>query len=140
RRGRKASETELRAVFLAWHTRARKFLRPEQSRDEYEFEFLEGYDRAKYPLGEGPLADAWRGAKDKPLPRVALEFDDPRIHLVIAVCRELQRVCGREPFFLSCRMVQKLMPNVPHTTANIWLNGLVRCNILKVVEKGGPVS
>ena len=60
--GRPFSERELSATFEKWHQAAKSFLRLEQSRDEYWFEFLEGYDNVKYPLGEGLLKTAWEAA------------------------------------------------------------------------------
>ena len=135
---RSLTEQELAGVFGRWYQAAKRFLRPEVSRDEYWFEFLEGYDNVKYPLGEGVLKAAWEAARKSPLPTAATQFENPEVRFLVALCRELQRASGSGPFYLSCRMVQTLLRHDSHSTAAFWLRGLVRCKIVKLVEQGGP--
>ena len=136
--GRVLSDQELSAVFGRWYQAAKRYTRPEASRDEYWFEFLEGYSNVKYPLGEGVLKTAWETAQKSPLPKGAMQFECGQIRLLVALCRELQRASGSKPFYLSCRMVQTLLRHDSHSTAAFWLRGLVRSKIVKPVEKGGP--
>lgn len=137
---RELTGPELDAVFAEWYRRAQPFLREVRPRDEYWLEFMAALDSVKYPLGEGVLNQAWERAKKLPLPSVALRFESQQIRQLIALCRELQRASAPHPFFLSCRMVQRLFALETHTTANHWLRGLAskRAGILREVEKGGP--
>ena len=138
RRGREFSQEELRRVFGQWHVAARRWLRPEKSSDDYWFEFLEARDNAKYPLGEGVLQRAWEAAQKAPLPKVARQFETPSLRLLVALCRELQRAAGDAPFYLSYRMAQTLLRPQSSSTAALWLKGLVRSRVIKVIVKGGP--
>jgi hypothetical protein len=61
-RSRELSQPELQKVFGAWYRSAEPFLRDGQSRDEYWFEFLDGLERVKYPLGEEAITRAWEQA------------------------------------------------------------------------------
>ena len=137
-RGRELSTGERRKVFGAWYQRATPFLNTGQSKDEYWFEFLEGYERVKSPLGEEAITRAWKQAHLLQPPKAAEQFEHPQIRLLVALCRELQRAAGHEPFYLSCRTVQRLFRHDLHTTAALWLRGLVRSKIIEEVEKGGP--
>ena len=138
--GRELSQTELRELFDGWYDRAAPFLREGQSRDEYWFEFLEGYEHVKYPLGEEVITKAWEKAQRSSSPRIAMQFESSEIRLVVSLCRELQRVAGRQAFYLSCRTVQRLLHHETHTKAALWLRGLVRSKIIKEVEKGGALT
>lgn len=125
-------------IFNAWHQRAAEFLRSTLSKDDYWFEYLEAYENAIYPLGQDVLSNAWQKAKSSPLPPEALGFESPEVQLLVALCGELQRASGAEPFYLSCRTVQRLFGHKSHTVAAFWLNGLVRSEILKIAVRGGP--
>src|SRR5262245_503888 len=136
--GKPFTQLQHRNIFNAWHQKAAKFLKLTQSKDDYRFEYLEGYENAIYPLGEDVLSKAWQEAKSCALPPEAQDFDSPKVQLLIALCRELQRASGDEPFYLACRTVQRLFGHPSHTTAALWLNGLCRTGLLKIVQKGGP--
>jgi hypothetical protein len=57
----------------------------------------------------------------------------------VAVCRELQRTSGEQPFFLACRTAGQLL-EVPHVTAWRWLLLLTHDKILVEVKKGSCSS
>jgi hypothetical protein len=72
-----------------------------------------------------------------PVPEPAKRYEHPGVPLLAAVCRELQRTAGVEPFFLGCRTAAKLVGGVTHATAWRWLpehDGLI-----VVVEKADHV-
>src|SRR5205823_5266344 len=52
---RKRSLGELRKIFSAWAVRAAPFLRKELGEEDYWFEFLEAYERARFGLGVNPV-------------------------------------------------------------------------------------
>ncbi len=134
------SNDVLRNAFDLWHRNAEPFLKPDQTRDEYFLEFLAAWEDARIPLGESSMNQILETAKKVSPPQVALQFADPRIILLVTICRELQRKSGEKPFYLACRTVQQLFDLGSQTTANDWLKGLRRLGILHLVEKGGPVT
>ena len=136
----KFTPAQLHDVFSRWLKRATEFLRPKQTRDEYMTQFLNAYASAKIPLGEGVITLAWKQAQEKPLPPEAIEhFEDQNLRLVVALCRELQIMAGKEPFYLSARTVQRLTKQESHATAARWLRSLCVLQILHEVEKGKGV-
>lgn len=139
-RGGELSLSELQRIFGAWYEQAEPFLSDEQSRDEYLFEFLDGLSRVKYPLGEEVLTLAWLRAQKPPRPKAAEQFEHPKIKLLVALCRELQRAAGLGAFFLASRTVARLFHHDTHTTAALWLRGLVHSKVISEVEKGGPTT
>ena len=133
----KFTPTQLREIFNQWSGQATQFLRPEQSRDEYLVHFLSAYESARVPFGEGVVSQAWKAAQEKPLPPEAVElFEDATSRLVVALCRELQRIAGQEPFYLSARTLQRLLYQAAHATAARRLKSLCVLAILAVVEPG----
>ena len=132
----KVTGKQLQNVFDQWHARATDFLRPGQTKEEYFVEFLNAYQRAKFPLGGKAIAQAWKLAQEQPLPSEALQFENPRLRLLVAFCRQLQILNGSEPFFLSCRVCQGVLEQESHTTAAKWLQALCAMRIIKEIEKG----
>ena len=137
----KFTPAQLRDVFSRWYKLATEFLRPEQTRDEYMTQFLNAYASAKIPLGEGVITQAWKQAHENPLPPEAIEnFEDQNLRLVVALCRELQIMAGKDPFYLSSRTVQRLTKQESHATAARWLRSLCVLKILDETEKGRGVK
>ena len=66
-----------------------------------------------------------------------MEYDSSEMRLLVAICLQLQREHGSEPFYLSCRTAGKLI-GVDHLRANRWLNVLIEDNVLSLVQKGRP--
>ncbi len=140
RDGREWSEEEmLKTVFVPWYKQNRH-LREGQSRDAYWLEFLEACDDVKFPLGQGVLERTWQIALTCDPPSEARRFKDPRSRLLVAWCRELQRVAGDGPFFLACRTVAAKLRLGGSGRGSAYLHRLVREGILVEVEKGGPTT
>ncbi len=136
----KFTPAQLREIFNRWYALATKFLRPGLSRADYMVQFLNAYASAKIPLGEGAITEAWKLAQKNPLPPESLpDFPDGNMRLVVALCRELQIMAGREPFFLSARTVQRLLKQDGHATAARWLKSLCVLQILTETEKGSGI-
>jgi hypothetical protein len=55
--------------------------------------------------------------------------------LLVALCRELQRLSDDSPLFLACRTAGHLL-NIKHVTAWRWLFALTQDGIIAEVEKG----
>ncbi len=129
-----APGTALRKVIKVWHKRALPYIQT-KAFEETWFDFLESWDKVKYPKGEGPMAEAMAKAVKAELPNVAQQYEQNELRLLVALCRELQRGCGEGPFFLSTRTAGSLL-DVNHTTASRWLKGLCHDGILRLVERG----
>jgi len=125
-------------VFNPWYE-ANQYLREDQSSDDYWCEFLRAHDSVKFPRHEDIRDRAWAASETQVFPRVALEsFTDPELRQLVLWCQELQRLAGDKAFWLSCRDVQQRFGLSNATRAANRLHALVRLNILKEVEKGGP--
>ncbi|HTY57578.1 MAG TPA: hypothetical protein VMF59_02130 [Bacteroidota bacterium] len=134
--GRLMPAEQYRNVFDQWFAR-NDFLRPDQTRDEYWLEFAGAYKDVRLPLGAGgPLEAAWRAALSSPPPGCASQFTDQKFILLVSWCRELQRLAGDKPFYLSCRTVQQRLGLPTPPRAGTILRGLVAREILDLVDKG----
>ena len=69
------------------------------------------------------------------IPQVASKYESPDTHLLIKVCRELQRVSGEGAFFLSCRTAGRLL-GMNHNKAWLRLGMLVADGVLQVRIRG----
>lgn len=128
-----AQPMQLSGIVRAWWEKAK-----EHSQTPYEehfFDFLEGWPKVKFPKGAEPMTQIVERAKAGPMPEVAQQFEQERLRLLVAICRELQRATGEGPFFLSSRTTGRLL-EVDHTTAHRWLHGLKNLGILALVEAG----
>jgi hypothetical protein len=93
----------------------------------------------KYPAGTEPIAKLLALADAAELPAVALEYDHPTLHRLVALCRELQRAAGDGPFFLDVRTGERLL-GIHYTTVWAWLRGLCRDGVLELVESGSQAK
>lgn len=107
--------------------------------EEVLIDFLQAFDRVKFPKGTGPLSDALARAKANPFPEVAQRYQQPQLQLLVALCCELQRSAGDEPFFLACRTAGQLI-EVDHKTAWRWLFLLCKEKVLHLVSTGSKAS
>jgi hypothetical protein len=102
-------------------------------------DFRHGWTRVRFPRGQETMAMMLTLARNADCPPEALEYDSDNFRLLVALCRELQRACGSQPFFLSARTAGNLL-GVDPSTACRWLGCLEADEIIRCVEKGGPAS
>jgi hypothetical protein len=133
---RKFTPDERREIFARWYTEASPFVRSKLSKEDYLFEFLKACHRAKYPLGSKVIPHAWKLAQEQQPPPEAMQFEDPKKRLLVALCYHLQSLAGKEPFYLSARVCQRLLGQESHTTAASWLQVFCALEIIREVEKG----
>jgi hypothetical protein len=134
--GEKFTPEKLRDIFNQWHSKAEKFLRGEQSKEDYLMEFLKAYQKAKYPLGSVIIPKAWKAAQEQSLPPEADQFENPKRKLLVALCWQLQIIAGTSPFYLASRTAQRLLGQDTHSTAATWLEALCALEIIKKVIPG----
>lgn len=122
-------------AFDQWYeqTRIRSLLRQGQTRDDYLAKFLHAAKRAKYPLGRGPVDEAWKLACSQPFPPEAALFETEDAKRIVALCFQLDRLSKGQPWPLACRVLARLT-GMAHTTAAVWLSALVSAGILSVVK------
>jgi hypothetical protein len=141
--GRPATNAEKESVFARWSERARPFWRAGLTRDDYYAEFLEAYSYAQIGLGENPIETAASRAKAAALPAVP-GFTDQRIRLLVAICRELQKITRGSPFFLPTRKLSEIL-DVHWTQVARWLRALEALSMIhlapgEVRKRGGSRS
>lgn len=128
---------ELRPLVRRWHEAALPFIGTKPFETTW-LEFGRAWKAVRHPEGHGPIdtvfADAIKSAARFP-PAAAREYEQSGVKLLVALCRQLQRIAGSEPFFLSCREAGRLL-GVSHTEAWDWLSLLVMDQVLSVVEAG----
>lgn len=103
--------------------------------DENWWDFSEGWGQVKYPGEEGLMTILLERAKQAEPPAVAREYQSPETRLLIALCRELQREAGDQPFFLATTTIEKHL-GLDRMRAWRWLQGLVRDGVLECVDPG----
>ena len=103
-------------------------------------EFRERWDKVKYPVGQNPLTDVVKRAKQRePLSKLARYPESDVLNLLAGICAELQDSAGEDPLYLGARTAGKLL-NVDKMKAHRKLRVLEQDQILVVVERGtsGP--
>lgn len=128
-----ADALQLVNIVRKWWEQAREF--SPTPWEEHLADFLEGWDKVKYPAGSGPMAMILRRAKAQTPPPAALQFEQEQLRLLVALCCELQREVGDGKFYLSARTAGRLL-EIDHVKANRWMRFLVRLGILELVEAG----
>jgi len=140
---RSATARELEFVFNRWCLVARRYWRPELTRDDYYAEFLEVYSYVRMGLDENPIELAFSRAKSAPLPELH-GFSDERIRLLAAICRKMQVLTGEHPFFAPTRKLGELL-RVDYARVARWLRALEALDIIylapgEVRRRGGNRS
>ena len=124
----------LRPYVRFWHEQALPVIGT-KAFEETWIDFLKGWSRVKFPKGSGPMSGILSRALEAELPKEAIVYEQEPLQVLVSLCRELQRVHGDSPFFLSCRKAGQLL-HVPFKTANRWLFLLVQDGVLDLVIQG----
>ena len=130
-----AEPSSLRRIVKLWHQAALPNIGTKPFEDTWG-EFLYGWPRVEFPMGEEPMQQILTKAKESKSPSVAMNYDAPETRLLVSVCRELQRATGDGPFYLSCRTAARLVGLGDHVTAWRRMKALVFDGVLELVEKG----
>jgi len=133
-----ASASQLKPYVKQWHVAARSVIRTKEFEISW-FEFAESWSKVKFPAGKGPIDMLFAQLNDTDLPEIAAQYENSKIRLLVALCRELQRASGNSSFFLSSRKAGDLI-GVDHATAARWFHGLVLDGILRIAEVGSCSS
>lgn len=137
-----AAPTDFREDVMAWYGQAIGRLGVDKIRadaTENWGDFCEGWGKIKY-LGKDALPRALLArAQTAPDPAAAAGYSDPKVKLLIRLCKELQTHRGNKPFPLSTRMACRLLGIKDRMRAHRWLTALVADGVLECTFRGDRV-
>jgi Bifunctional DNA primase/polymerase, N-terminal len=130
-----AEPQSLEPLVRRWHSQALPRITT-KGFTETLADFVMAWKRAKFAAGAKLIGPIFQRALLAELPEVARRYDDePKLQLLISLCRELQRSAGEESFFLSCAKAGELMGLQPMTIWR-WIELLKAQNVLELTTKG----
>jgi len=133
-----ADPIELEWIVREWHRRAKPVIRTKDFEESW-LDFVEGWEKVKFPKGKEPLAVMWEKAMSQAFPDEVKKYDGDEIKVLARFCRELQLASGESPFFLSVRTAGRLF-EVDPTKASRWLQILQLDGIIELVTLGTLAS
>ena len=84
----------MRPIVDRWYDQAAEAV-GDKSKSEIWFEFTEGWDRVRHPVGVRPATQAFEELDDAPIPPCVKEYsDDPIVQALIRWCAQMQRMAG----------------------------------------------
>lgn len=119
-------------VFDRWWDEARHFV----GTKDYAVSLADwtiAIEKATTPLHD-PVSVCLLRAREESPPLWTARMD-PKCRILASLCRELQRMHGDDPFFLSARTAGKAI-DVTHATAHAWLRIFVVLGKLREVARG----
>jgi hypothetical protein len=129
-----APAADLKPIVQRWHQLALPVIRTKPFEETW-LDFVEGWQRVKFPAGTGPLEALWSKALAEALPPAAMVYEQEGVRRLVALCNQLQRAAGQATFFLACRTAGALL-GVDHTTAWRWLRLLEVDGVLRRISTG----
>jgi CHC2 zinc finger len=138
--GRELSIDELLVAFDEWHRLSQPFLDPAKTRDDYWIAFLAELEKVRVPTGEGTLTKALDHVSKlslDQLPVIPGYANAPeKCRRLVALHRELSRLCANAEYFLSYRDAAKACKGLSHQEAHTITGALVRLGVIKILSKG----
>jgi hypothetical protein len=130
-----ATPESLEPFVRRWHSQA-LLLITSKNFTETLIDFLRAWKRVRFPAGIAAIGPIFQRAIAAELPQVARRYDDePKLQLLVSLCRELQRSAGDSPFFLSCAKAAEMLGLQPMTIWR-WIELLKAHNVLELTTKG----
>jgi hypothetical protein len=135
-----ADPKQFRSVAKQWHKKALPNIETKEFEETW-IDFLKGWHKVKWKIGESPMAQIFEKAIQLEPPKIAVEKypEHSKLKILVSLCRELQRAAGNQPFFLTVRTGARLL-KVNQMTISRWLFLLESDGILKLVSKGGTAE
>ncbi len=130
-----AAAVDLRGAVRLWHERALPIIGTKPFDDTWS-DFCVAWPAVRFPKGQGPMALIAQQVDAGGLPATAEPYDAPETRRLVAICRELQRVCGDAPFFLASRTAAEMSGLPDHVTAWRRLRMLETDGVLRAVQRG----
>ncbi|KKK53033.1 hypothetical protein LCGC14_3098850, partial [marine sediment metagenome] len=121
---------ELKGFVEEWHSQALPVIGTKPFIETW-IDFLKGWPKVKWPVNEEFIPMILTKAQSNPVDG----YDDPRLSVLAAICRELHGINGQK-FYLATRTAGKLL-GVSHTMISRWLFLLEHDRLIETVVKGG---
>jgi hypothetical protein len=139
--GRELTTGELMPVFDEWHRLSQPFLDPAKTREDYLAMFLAELTKVRVPTGEGEtIKKALECVLKLPaseLPQIPGMPDAPESwRRLVALHRELSRLCVGKTYFLSCRDAARAHHSFSYQLAASINLALARLGVIKIVRTG----
>lgn len=138
--GRQLYADELLIALNKWHQVSQPFLDPAKTRDDHWISFLAELEKVRWPTGEGPLAKALANISKlslDELPVIPGYANAPeKCRRLVALHRELHRLCAEDTYFLSYRDAAKACKGLSHQEAHTITGALIRLRVIEIVSKG----
>lgn len=128
------AKVELRPIVREWHKQALPTISTKCFDITWE-DVCHAWDKVKVPIGEGDIVEIFHAALKRPSHPSAQNYDSPLSHQLIALCVELQRRAGKEPFYLTTRAAAALC-NEDRKTIGRRLKTFANDGLLEEVQKG----
>jgi hypothetical protein len=93
---------QLQLIVRKWWRRASPVVRTQDFAETFS-DFRRAWAEIRWPAGTGSFQAALQRAQAGPELDEAKQFRKPFMRRLVALCRELQRENGDQPFFLACR-------------------------------------
>jgi hypothetical protein len=129
-----ADDETLRPYVEWWHEVALPVITTKPFEETW-YDFRNAWDSVQFPAGEGRLDLMYAKAMSKPIPKCAEKYQQPQLRALVALCRELQRAAGKDPFFLAGRTAAEQI-GVEHKVAWRWIKMLCMDRVLQLAERG----
>jgi hypothetical protein len=130
---------ELKPLVRLWYDRAAGRLAGRSFTEVYA-EFIGAWQGVRHAAGDDVAKRAWELAQQQPPPPAGANYDEPKVGLLINLCRQLQHENERSGwgagFALSGYVAAKYLGVSQRTAAN-WLKMLVADGVLDVTAAGG---
>jgi CHC2 zinc finger len=138
---RKLTTVELVQVLDEWYWPSLPFLDPAKTRDDYLAAFLAELGKVRVPTGEGATLTKALDKVSKLFPTLLPVIPGiPNAHeswrRVLALHREMSRLCSANAYFLSCRDTAKAFPGLSHQAAYSINLALAQLGMIEIVRKG----
>ena len=126
-------DENIKSLIRSWYEQSLQFL-PEKSFDLMWAQFIECWQKAKYPTNADLFCKLLSISDNSPYPPICQKYDD-LARFIIRICAVLDCYWSPEPFYLSCRTASTTCDYSPSAMGYI-LKMLVRDGVLELVEQG----
>ena len=135
-----ADPKEFRSAVEQWHKKARPNIETKEFEETW-IDFLKGWDKVKWKIGESPMAQIFEEVQKLEPPKKALEKypNNRNMQILASLCRKLFNKSKPNPFFLTVRTGARLF-NVTPMTISRWLFLLEIDEFIQTIEKGGTAE
>jgi hypothetical protein len=138
--GRELTTAAVERVLDEWYCGSQPFLPAGETRDDHLVMFLAELTKVRFPTGQETIKRALERVSTlstSELPEIPGMQDPPEERRrIVALHRELSRLCANGTYFLSYRDAAKAYEGLSQQKAHTITFALVRLRVIKIVRKG----